>query len=143
MSKFSKFFKNNKVLKPNEKHAVTETLCDESGKPLEWEFKHISSKDNENILESCTYDVQVTGKQNLYRQKVNTAKYSVKMVVASVAFPDLYDKDLQDSYGVTTPEDLVYAMVDDPGEYQALVAYVQKFQGFTKSFEEEVDEAKN
>lgn len=143
MSKFSRFFKNNKVIKLNEKHAVTDSLCDENGSPLEWEFRHISSKDNENIRESCTYDVQVTGKPNMFRPKINTSKYGVKMVAASVVFPDLYDKELQDSYGVTTPEDLIYAMVDDPGEYQALVAYVQKFQGFTKSFEEDVDEAKN
>jgi hypothetical protein len=34
-------------------------------------------------------------------------------------------------------------MVDDPGEYNDLAAYVQQFQGFSTSFDEKVDEAKN
>jgi hypothetical protein len=143
MSKFAKFMKANKVEKHNEMHAVTQTLLDENGNALEWEFKHITSKENEDIRESCTYDVQVTGKPNLYRQKINTSKYSQKMIVASVVSPDLYDAELQDSYGVKTPEDLLFAMVDDPGEYNELVAYVQKFQGFNTSFDEKVNEAKN
>ncbi len=42
-----------------------------------------------------------------------------------------------------TPEDLVYAMVDDAGEMQDFQLWMQKFQGFTKSLDEKVDEAKN
>ena len=34
------------------------------------------------------------------------------------------------------------AMVDDPGEYTDLAAFVQKFQGFNTSFEDKVEEAK-
>ena len=55
----------------------------------------------------------------------------------------LYDKELQDSYGVMTPEDLAFAMVDDPGEYNDFCEWLQKFQGFTKTLDEKVDEAKN
>jgi len=143
MSKFAKFMKANKVVKENEMHPVTRSLCDENGNPLEWEFKHISSKENENIRESCTIDVPVTGKPNMYRPKMQTSKYIQKMIVASVVMPDLYDAELQDSYGVKTPEDLLFAMVDDPGEYNDLAAYVQKFQGFNVSFDDKVEEAKN
>jgi hypothetical protein len=143
MSKFAKFMKANKVVKENEMHPVTRSLCDENGSPLEWEFKHISSKENENIRESCTIDVPVTGKPNMYRPKMQTSKYIQKMIVASVVMPDLYDAELQDSYGVKTPEDLLFAMVDDPGEYNDLAAYVQKFQGFNVSFDDKVEEAKN
>lgn len=143
MSKFSQFMKANKIAKPNEKYAPTASLQDENGKPLEWEFRHISSKENESIRDSCTTEVPVTGKPNLYRPKVNTQKYIAKMIVASTVFPDLYDKELQDSYGVMTPEDLLYAMVDNAGEYQDFTLWIQKFQGFTKSFDEKVDEAKN
>ena len=50
---------------------------------------------------------------------------------------------MQDSYGVMSPEDLLFALVDDPGEYDAFTAFVQDFNGFTKSFEEKVEEAKN
>ena len=143
MSKFAKFMKANKIVKENELHAVTKSLCDEKGNPLEWEFRHITSKENENIRESCMVEIPVPGKNNLYRPKVKMGLYVQKLIAASVVSPDLFDSELQDSYGVKTPEDLIMAMVDDPGEYNDLAAYVQKFQGFDTSFEDKVDEAKN
>lgn len=143
MSKFSKFMKVNKKVKANEMHPVTKSLCDENGRPLEWEFRHITSGENEAIREECTLEVPVTGKPNMYRQKVKGSLYVRKMIAASIVTPDLYDKELQDSYGAMSPEDLLLAMVDDPGEYNELAAFVQKFQGFDVSFEEKVEEAKN
>ena len=143
MSKFTRFMKVNKTTKENGFYAPTASLTDEEGKPLEFEFKHITSKQNENMRESCTIDIPVTGKPNMYRPKLNTSKYLTQMIVGSVVCPDLYDAELQDSYGVKTPEDLLFAMVDDAGEYQDLCVWVQKFQGFTKTLDEKVDEAKN
>ena len=143
MSKFSKFMKANKIEKKNEMYAATKSLCDENGKPLEWEFRHITSKENDGLRDDCTIEVPVTGKPNMFRPKVQSSKYMQKMVAASVVVPDLYDKELQDSYGVTTPEELLLAMVDDPGEYNDLLSFVQKFQGFNVSFNDKVDEAKN
>ena len=69
--------------------------------------------------------------------------YIQRMLVKSVVVPDLYDAQLQDSYGVNTPEELLMAMVDDPGEYNDLAAWVQKFQGFNVLFSDKVEEAKN
>lgn len=143
MSKFAKFMKANKAVKENGFYPATKSLCDEKGNPLEWEFRHISTKDNENIRESCTVEIPVAGKSNMYRPKLKTSLYIQKMIAASVVSPDLFDSELQDSYGVKTPEDLLLAMVDDPGEYSDLAAFVQKFQGFDTSFEDKVEEAKN
>lgn len=143
MSKFANFMKANKKEKKNGFHAATASLCDENGKPLEWEFRHITSKENETIREDCTIEVPITGKPGMYRQKLQSSLYVQRMICASVVTPDLYDKELQDSYGVMKPEELLLAMVDDPGEYNDLAAYVQKFLGFNVSFEDKVDEAKN
>ena len=143
MSKFSKFMKANKTEKKNEMYVATKSLCDENGKPLEWEFRHITSKENESLRDDCTIDIPITGKPNMFRPKVQSGKYIQKMITASVVMPDLYDAELQDSYGVNTPEDLLLAMVDDPGEYNELAAFVQGFQGFNVSFNDKVDEAKN
>lgn len=143
MSKFSRFMKNNKAVKENGFYHATKSLCDENGAPLEWEFRHISSKENEDIRESCTVEIPVAGRPNMYRPKFKTGSYIQKMIASSVVTPDLYDAELQDSYNVKTPEELLLAMVDDPGEYSELAAYVQKFQGFTDSFEDKVNEAKN
>lgn len=143
MSRFAKFMKANKVVKENGFYPATKSLCDENGKPLEWEFKHISSKENEEIRESCTIDIPVTGKPNMYRPKLKSSLYVQRMISTSVVMPDLFDSELQDSYGVKSPEDLLMAMVDDPGEYNDLAAFVQNFQGFNVSFEDKVNEAKN
>lgn len=143
MSKFAKFMKANKAVKENGFYPATKSLCDEKGNPLEWEFKHISSKENEEIREGCTIDIPVTGKPNMYRPKLKSSLYIRRMIAASVVVPDLFDSELQDSYNMKTPEDLLMAMVDDPGEYNDLAAFVQKFQGFNVSFENKVNEAKN
>lgn len=143
MSKFNQFMKANKVEKKNEMYAPTDSLMDENGDAIKWEFRHIGSKENESLRDSCTYEVQVTGKPNVYRPKLNTSQYLSKMIVASTVSPDLYDAELQDSYGVKTPEELVYAMVDDAGEYQDFTVWMQKFQGFTKTLDDKVEEAKN
>lgn len=143
MSKFAKFMKANKAVKENGFYPTTKSLCDEKGNPLDWEFKHITSKENEEIREGCTVDIPVTGKPNMYRPKLKSSLYIQRMIAASVVMPDLLDAELQDSYGVKTPEDLLMAMVDDPGEYNDLAAFVQKFQGFNVSFEDKVNGAKN
>ncbi len=143
MSKFSMFMKANKKVKENEGYAATKSLCDAGGKPLIWEFRHISSKENNDIRESCTGEEPIPGRGGMYRSKLKTGQYIQKMIAASVVYPDLYDAELQDSYGAKTPEELLYALVDDPGEYNELAAFVQRFQGFDTSFEERVEQAKN
>lgn len=143
MSNLSRFLKKNKIAKQNGKYAPTKSLTNEDGTPLEWEFKHMTSKQNENLRDSFTVDIQVKGKPNVYRSKLNTVKYLAAMIAESTVFPDLYNKELQDSYGVKTPEDLIFAMVDDPGEYSDLCVWIQQFQGFDSDLDKKVEEAKN
>lgn len=143
MSNLSRFMKQNKAARKNEKYAPTKSLTYEDGRPLRFEFKPITSKQNEELRDRCMYDVQIAGKPNLFRSKLNSSKYLAELVVASTAYPDLYNKELQDSYGVKTPVDLLYELVDGPGEYQDLCAWVQKYQGFTEMLDEKVNEAKN
>lgn len=142
MSKFSKFMKSNKQVKENVFFAATASLCDENGQPLLWEFRHITSREADDIRGACIDDVP-TGRPNVFRPKFDANKFVRKIITASVVMPDLYDAELQDSYGVNTPEDLLMAMVDDPGEYTDLGTFIQKFQGFEVSFEDKVEEAKN
>ena len=142
MSNFSKFMKANKIQQQNVMHPVTKSLTDENGEPLLWEIRPLTTKENEAIRESCTIDVPVKGKPNMYRPKTDMNKYQTKLICAAIVSPDLNNKDLQDSYGVMTPEDLIKEMVDDPAEYTDLMMFVQKISGF-KSLHEEVDDAKN
>ncbi len=143
MSDLSRFLKKNKKLKENVQYAVTKSLTDEKGQPLLWEIRSLTSKETNRLTDECTFQEQVPGKPNVFRNKINSTKLLQKMMVASVVFPNLNDKDLQDSYGVMTPEELITEMVDDPGEYNNFGKYLNELNGFNEGINEKVEEAKN
>jgi len=143
MGSLSLFLKQNKKKKENVKYKATRSLCDAKGEPLEWEIKPLTTTESETIREECTYEVQVTGKPNQFRQKLNTSKYLAKMIASSVVFPDLYNKELQDSYGVMTPEELIKEMIDNSAEYNDFAEFIQKYNGFDEMLSDKVEEAKN
>ncbi|MEE0790353.1 MAG: hypothetical protein U0M05_03540 [Clostridia bacterium] len=143
MSDLSRFLKKNKKLKENVQYAVTKSLTDEKGQPLLWEIRPLTSKETNRLTDECTFQEQVPGKPNVFRNKINSTKLLQKMMVASVVFPNLNDKDLQDSYGVMTPEELITEMVDDPGEYNNFGKYLNELNGFNEGINEKVEEAKN
>lgn len=66
-----------------------------------------------------------------------------KQLAASVVYPNLLDAELQDSYGVKTPDALLKEMVDDPTEFAEFAAYVREFNGFDETINDAVEEAKN
>ena len=142
MSDLSLFLKSNK--KPREcfKYAATKSLCDENGEPLLWTIKPVTTKQSEEIRESCTTEVNVGGKRNSFQTKLDVSKYLAKLAAASVVEPNLYNAQLQDSYCVKTPEELVYAMIDDPKEYSELL---EKISGSAEenSLSEKAQQAKN
>ena len=143
MSDLSRFLKANKIKRENTTFAATKSLVDAKGNPLPWTIKPLTTKENDAIRDECMIEVPVKGKPNMFRPKLDTSKYIGKMICASVVEPNLYDKDLQDSYGVMSPDDLLKEMIDDPGEYQEFATFVQNFNGFNTTLEDKVEEAKN
>lgn len=139
---FERFMKKNKAVKENTFYPATASLCDENGKPLEWEIRALTTKEAEKIREKCTVDIPIPGKPGMYRQKVKE-DYLPKLICAAIVSPNLYDAELQDSYGVKNPEDLLLEMVDNPEEYNKLIMFVQSYSGINTSINEEIEEAKN
>lgn len=143
MSKFAKFMKANKKQRENVFVRATETLVDpDTNEPLEWELRALDTKEAQRLQDECTIEIPI-GRGGQYRTKLNTQKYVAKLLCASIIYPDLYDKELQDSYGVATPEELIKEMIDDVGEYNALVDFVQKYNHLDKTLNEKIEEAKN
>lgn len=64
------------------------------------------------------------------------------VVTKCVVYPNLNDKELQDSYGVMGAESLVKTMLK-PGEYIDLINKVQEVNGYNVTQEDLVEEAKN
>ncbi len=140
---FSLFMKANKKTLSNKKYAPTASLCDKDGKPLEWEFKPLTSAEVNDIRDTCMVQVPIEGKKGSYTTTVDYTEYVNKVIVESTVFPDLYNKSLQDSYGVNTPIKLMLAMVDHPGEYNDLAEFVMDMQNSNETFDSLVVKAKN
>jgi hypothetical protein len=143
MSNLRLFLKGNKKEIGTTTYPATKSLVDENGEPLLWTIKPLSTTENDRIRDDCTYEVAVTGKNGVYRQKINTSKYLAKMMCACIVEPNLYNKELQDSYGVMTPEDLLKEMIDNPAEYNDLATFIQNYNGFDETLQDKVEEAKN
>lgn len=139
MSQFAQFMKKNQKIKENVKYAPSKWLTDDNDVPLEFEIRPLTIKENDQIVNECTNYVMV-GKRQFPR--LDVSKYTQKMVVASVVFPNLHDKELQDSYGAMSAEQLVTLIILEPGEYTAFTEYLQEFNGFT-TLEDEAKFAKN
>ena len=58
MSKFSKFMKANKVVRENTKYAATSSLVDpDTGKPMDWEIKPLTTAETQRMQDECTMDI--------------------------------------------------------------------------------------
>lgn len=109
---------------------------------MEWEIKAISSTEDEALRKACTKRVPVPGKKNQFQRELDADAYLGKLAVACTVFPNLNDKELQDSYKVMGGDALLKAMLT-PGEYADYLTKIQEVCGFDETLQDEVDEVKN
>lgn len=138
MGQFERFLKSNKKIREPTVYAASRSFTDDSGEPVLWKIRPISTKENEMIRDECVIEDKASG-----RYRIEISKYTAKLLAASVIEPNLYDKELQDSYGVMTPEALLLELLDNPSEYRKFADFIQRFNGFNESFSDKVDAAKN
>ena len=142
MSKsLSAFMRPNVEQIANARYAASPRFKGEDGQPLEWEIQCISADEYARIRSSCIRQVPVTGKKNQFTQKLDTYEFQSMVCARCTVFPDLNNAELQNSWGVVTPEELVGAMLIG-GEFDDYVTEVFRVNGF-KTESELVDEAKN
>ena len=142
MSDLKAFLAQNAIPMENVKYAASRRFVDDKGKPVEWELRALTSEEDEAIRRTCTHRVPIKGRKGATMPELNTVEYMCQMAVASTVFPNLNDKDLQDSYGVMDAEALIKKMLK-PGEYTDYLGKVQEVNGFDISLEDQVEEAKN
>ncbi|MCH5192171.1 MAG: phage portal protein [Oscillospiraceae bacterium] len=137
----SAFLAQNAKQVDNRKIVVSPRFVDEDDKPIEWEITCVTAGENQKIRKNSTRNVPVNGKRGQYTQDFDIAQYQAKLAVQCTVFPDLNDKELQDSYGVMSAEQLISAMLT-PGEFDSLILDITDLCGFTADGEL-IDEAKN
>lgn len=128
MSELAAFFKQNKTEKKNEFFPASKDFVDAEGKPLLWELRHLPTVVVNRINTECT---TIKGKKVEFDGEL----YNRKKVAAAVVYPNLRDAALVDSYMAEysqedrTPENLIVLMLDDPREFNALLAKVNEMAG--------------
>ena len=138
----SAFLAENALAVENVKFAASKRFMGDDGKPMLWEIKTITGTEDEALRKSCAKRVPIPGKKNQYQKETDYDMYLGKLAVACTVFPNLNDKELQDSYKVMGADALLKTMLT-PGEYADYVQKVQEVCGFDTSLQDEVDEAKN
>jgi len=138
MGELSFFLRENKIKKENVFFAATKSLVNKDGEPVLWELRPVTTREDEDVREECTRFDSVTG-----RFRLDVSRYMAKIASMAVVEPNLYNANLQNSYDVSTPEELIREMLDDPREYQDFVRYVQRFGEIDVPISERIEEAKN
>ena len=126
-----------------ENHFITPSprFVDDTGEVMKWEVCCISADEYAKIRSGCIRQVAVPGKKNQFTQQLDTYAFQAKIAARCTVFPDLNNAELQNSWGVATPHELIGKMLIG-GEFDDYVTEVFQLNGF-KSEDEQVAEAKN
>ena len=142
MSGLSAFLSQNAIKVENVKYVVSNRFIKKDGTPEEWEIRAITGTEDAALRKECTKQKPIPGRKNLFQPQTDYDLYLAKLAVHCTVYPNLNDKELQDSYGVMGAEDLIVKMLT-PGEYSDFLEKIQQVNGFDKPFDELVEEAKN
>ena len=142
MGELSCFLSQNALKGENEKYVASSRFLGSNKKPVEWEVRAISSAEDEALRKECTKRTPVPGKKGQYTQETDYNKYLGKLAARCTVYPNLDDKELQDSYHVMGADILLKTMLT-AGEYAGYIEKIQQINGFDASMEELEEEAKN
>lgn len=134
------FLAENVAKIENKKVVISNRFKDANGKPIEWELKTLSADENDDIEKRCYVNVPVVGRKGQFTRELDKSKYTAAMLAATVIYPDLNNAELQDSYKVKTPEELLKKMLTLV-EYNKLAE--EMINTSTENLTDLVDEAKN
>lgn len=120
----------------NKKVVISDRFKDENGKPVPFEIRAVTQKENKKLIE------RYTRKDKQGNETFKRTEYVAALVVEATVFPDLNSKELQDAYGVMGAESLIQEMLLI-GEFANLAQEVQNISGLDKDINDDIDEAKN
>ena len=132
------FLNNGNEANETFEHTPTQKFKYSKGKAVPWVFRKLSIDEYDAIRNECTKINFADSKKT----KFNNTLFNKKIICNSIVEPNLNNAELQDSYGVKKPEDLIVKLFDNAGEYYNLLSYILKVNGF-QSFGDDVEDAKN
>lgn len=129
------FLKENVANAYEEVEFIVSDRFKENGKVIPWKLRAMSP---DNALLATDKAALVKGKQGGF----NTSTYFKSVVAESVVYPNLRDKELQDSYGVMEPGQLLNKMLNS-AEFNRLLEKCLDINGLNRSFDDLKNEVKN
>lgn len=107
----------------------------------EFTLKAVSAQVDKTLRNEATERKAINSRKGQYEEKLNKDLYMDKLIIATVVEPNFKDAELQDALGVMGPEAVLNKL--EAGEYMALLKAVSDINGFDKTVEEKIDDAKN
>lgn len=140
MTELAYFLAENAEQPENLKIVVSERFKDEKGEPLEWEFRVLTAEEDDALRRKYMLRVPVPGKKGRFTQDFDGNGYLAGMAAACCVYPDLNNAELQNSYHVLGPENLIKKMLYKAEFDRLIEALAPEDQ---ETLDELVDEAKN
>ncbi|MCI2105096.1 MAG: phage portal protein [Intestinimonas sp.] len=135
MSSLNAFLHPKKV--ENRKIVVSSRFV-EDGKPVAWEIRPITEKENSQLEKKYTMANRKTGVERLDRDA-----YAHALVAAAVVFPDLTNTELQKGYNVLGEVNLLKEMLTI-GEFAVLSEAISELSGLDRNdINEQMEDVKN
>lgn len=137
----SAFLKQNVEVVNETEYVASKRIKDANGEPIAWKIKTLATDETEKMRKK--YTKRITDRiTRQTEERFDMTSYNEELLSKAITYPNLYDAELQDSWGVTEPVDLVKAMLT-PGEYADLLAAATEAQGYDVGMEDKVKEVKN
>jgi len=119
-----------------------EKMVPMGGKERKMIFKPITAAVGDEIRKSSR---KITFQKGQKVVETDQDQYVLKLIAETLVYPDLKNKELQDAWGVMGADNLLKAMKGRmlDGEYATLCGIVNEVNGYDKSMDDLVEEAKN
>lgn len=125
----------NPVKVENKKVVISNRFL-EDGKPVPFEIKPITEKENGFLMK------KYTKKDKTGRESLDKTEYAHALVASAVVFPNLASVELQKAYGVLGESNLLTEMLNI-GEFSDLSQAVSELSGLDKDVNDDIEEVKN
>lgn len=136
------FLAQNVVKTEHERVQISNRFIDEeTGEPEYWEIRALDSYEVDALEQKAT-SLKRVGKTDRWEAQTDQGKFALLTMTAAVVYPDLRDAELQDSFGVSNPEDLLCRMLK-PGERMRLIETCNRLNGYTQDLDSAVEQSKN
>ena len=134
MSKLKEFLTQNPVDNLTEEITLSDRLKD-----FKFKIKAMTSEQYGAYTKKAT---KTTGGRKNLKVSIDTGEFNNQIAINHCIEPDFRDAEWIKSSGCMTPEQLLNKVLN-AGEIAELTERIQALSGFDKSFEDEVEDAKN